>query len=273
MGMNAKQFQYHIRNWYRRNKRDLPWRNTKNPYHILVSEVMLQQTQVSRVLEMYPKFLRTFPSIRILARAPLKNVLSVWQGMGYNRRALYLKRIAEQIDMQHGGKIPKDHDFLQSLPGIGPYTARAISTFAFGKRHIFLETNIRRVFIHHFFKERTGIRDEDVLEIVAQTLPARNVREWYWALMDYGALAIPKKNNPNRKSAHYMRQTTFEGSRRFIRSLIIKKLLKAPISEAQLITYLATQDHSFSRTAIKEIIQEIKKEGFISEQTHGLSLR
>ena len=147
-----------IWNYYRKHGRDLLWRRTRDPYKIFVSEVLLQQTQVSRVLEKYPKFLKAFPDFKALARAPLRRVLRVWQGMGYNRRALYLKRSAEIIVRDYKGKIPQDPAVLAKLPGIGKNTAGAIVTFAFNKSTVFIETNIRRVFIYHFFQTTRDVR-------------------------------------------------------------------------------------------------------------------
>jgi A/G-specific adenine glycosylase len=135
-------------------RKNLPWRATKNPYNIVVSEIMLQQTQVSRVLEKYPEFLGAFPTVESLAKAPLSDVLRVWQGMGYNRRGLALKRMAEKVVTDFKGKIPRERHELESLPGIGVYTAGAVRAFAFNEPEVFIETNIRRIYIHHFFSNR-----------------------------------------------------------------------------------------------------------------------
>jgi A/G-specific adenine glycosylase len=206
-------------------RHDLPWRVTKDSYKILVSEVMLQQTQVARVEEKFPKFLWAFPKVEALARAPLKEVLAVWAGMGYNRRALALKRCAEKIVTEHGGKVPHGRAELEALPGIGPYTAGAIRAFAFDEPEVFIETNIRRVFIHQFFGDQEGIGDKEILPLVEATLDRRQPREWYWALMDYGA-QLPKlvQKNPNTQSKHYTKQSAFKGSLREMRGKIIRVL-------------------------------------------------
>ncbi len=223
--MGSKRFQNLILTWYRLNGRhDLPWRRTRDPYRILVSEVMLQQTQVSRVLAKYRKFLRAFPNLRALGRTPVAQVLRTWQGMGYNRRALYLKRLAEALLWDYNGRLPDEPTTLRRLPGIGPATAGAIAAFAFGRRVAFLETNIRRVYIHFFFPRRKRVRDAEILGKIWATLPRRNIREWYYGLMDYGAVALrPAQGigNPNRRSAHYHRQPRFEGSRRQARGRIL----------------------------------------------------
>lgn len=210
-------------------RHDLPWRVTKDPYKILVSEVMLQQTQVARVEEKFPQFLWAFPTVEALARAPLKEVLAVWQGMGYNRRALALKRSAEKIIAEYGGKVPHGRAELESLPGIGAYTSGAIRAFAFDEPEVFIETNIRRVFIHQFFGDKQGIWDKEILSVVEATLDRDKPREWYWALMDYGA-GLPKvvRKNPNAQSKHYVKQTTFKGSLREVRGKIVRALGGSP---------------------------------------------
>jgi A/G-specific adenine glycosylase len=164
-------FQETILGHYRKYGRRFQWRETRDPYAILVAEVMLQQTQAERVTPLFKSFLKTFPTVRALARAPLKEVLLGWQGLGYNRRALNLKRAAEMILRDYDGKIPRNIEKLDALPGIGPYTARAVAAFAFGAVSPFIETNIRTVFLHFFFPKRKSVRDEEILELVKRTLP------------------------------------------------------------------------------------------------------
>ena len=219
---NARTFRRIIWKHYRAHGRNLPWRNTRNPYRILVSEIMLQQTQVSRVLLYYPTFLKRFPNFRALHRAPMREVLAMWQGLGYNRRALALKKTAEAVISRHGGKLPKDRDALLALPGIGQSTAGAVLAFAYHIPAPFIETNIRRVFIHHFFPRRKKVHDEEILKLVAATVSKINPREWYWALMDYGAYLAGTVENPNKRSAHYTRQSKFEGSNRQLRGKLLK---------------------------------------------------
>ena len=215
-----------IQHWHSVNKPDLPWRKTKNPYHVLVSEVMLQKTQISRVLIKYPRFLKAFPTIQSLANAPLRRVLSVWQGMGYNRRGLYLQKAAKEIMQKHGGNVPKDVSLLDMLPGIGPYSARAIACFAYGACEPFIETNIRRVIIYEFFPRKKKVPDTEILQVLRQIQPPCFQREWYWALMDYGREGLKHIPNANRNSRHYVKQSKFEGSPRYIRAKIISYLLE-----------------------------------------------
>ena len=164
----------------------MPWRTTRDPYSILVSEIMLQQTQVERVKTKYTEFLAAFPTIESLASSLLTDVLRTWQGLGYNRRAIALKRCAEEIVSRYSGQFPRDTAELETLPGIGPYTARAVAAFAFGMAEPLIETNIRTVFIHFFFHGRDRVSDREIMPLVARTLDRHNPREWYYALMDFG---------------------------------------------------------------------------------------
>ncbi len=202
----------------------LPWRQTKDPYQILVSEVMLQQTQVDRVIPKYKEFLTTFPTFGALAEASLGAVLGHWQGLGYNRRAKMLHECAQAVVRDYGGKLPKDEAQLRALPGIGPYTARAVQAFAFGIAEPLIETNVRTVYIHHFFTDETDVTDAMLLPYIERTLPMDNSREWYYALMDYGSHLKRTVGNNITKSKHYTKQSTFKGSNRQIRGAIIRQL-------------------------------------------------
>lgn len=221
-----RSFRTQIWAFYGHSGRNLPWRNTKNPYKILISEIMLQQTQISRVIEKYPEFLIKFPTIKKLSSASLAEVLRTWQGMGYNRRARYLHEAAVSVMREHRETIPKNEESLRALPGIGHYTANAVLAFAYNKPTIFIETNIRRVFIHHFFSDKTKVPDKNILALVEATLDTKNPREWYYALMDYGA-HLPKvmRKNANVQSKHYTKQNTFKGSLRELRGKIIRELM------------------------------------------------
>jgi A/G-specific adenine glycosylase len=252
-------FRQKVYRHYRQHGRDLPWRRTSDPYKILISEIMLQQTQVSRVIEKYEIFIRTFPNIESLVQAPLREILSVWQGLGYNRRALVLKRLADMVVTQFDSKIPANAEDLRKLPGIGEATANAICAFAFNQRVVFAETNIRSVFIHHFFPEGANIKDAEVLPLVSQTLDSRNPRKWYWALMDYGAALKKNMINPGRSSAHYQKQGPFKGSNREIRGRILQTLVKRPrISEDELVEKLP-----FEEEAVQRNLRQLVREGFL----------
>jgi len=213
---------------YYRQGRDLPWRRTQDPYEILVSEVMLQQTQVERVVGKYPLFLQHFPDLEALAQASLGEILQVWQGLGYNRRAQALQRLAQRVVQEHHGRLPTTRAGLEGLPGIGRATAGALLAFAFGQPVVFLETNIRRVFIHFFYPESQRVTDRMLYPLVLMTMETREVRTWYYALMDYGAMLKKMVPNPNRRSAHYSRQSPFPGSDRELRSRILRLFLEQP---------------------------------------------
>src|SRR3989344_3166438 len=211
---------WEARRYYHEEARaHLPWRATRDPYKILVSEVMLQQTQVERVIPYYKKFIRTFPSARVLARVSLANVLHVWQGLGYNRRAKYLHEAA---------KIIAREGFTgQKLPGVGPYTSGAVSAFAFNKPEVFIETNIRTVFFYRLGPRRK-LSDRQLLPLVERALAQSQMepREFYSALMDYGAHLKRQGIKLNTKSAHYKKQSAFEGSTLQVRGAILRELLK-----------------------------------------------
>jgi len=217
-------FRRRVYQHYRRHYRALEWRATRDPYAILVSEVMLQQTQVARVARYYPRFLALFPDPATLARAPLRAVLEQWSGLGYNRRATALQRAAQAVVRDHGGSIPADRAALQRLPGIGPATAGALLAFAFEQPVVFIETNIRRVYLDQFFPATTPVTDRALLPLVARTLDREHPRRWYYALMDYGAALGRRGPNPNRRSAHYTRQSAFAGSTRQLRGLVLRLL-------------------------------------------------
>src|SRR3989344_3790495 len=192
--MTSKQvgaFRREVWNYWKKNGRhDLAWRKTKDPYKILVSEVMLQQTQVPRVEGKYKEFLKAFPTLQMLAKAPLGDVLRVWNGLGYNRRAKFLHDAAKDIVLKHAGKMPQSLDVLLALPGVGEYTAKAVRVFAFNEPEILIETNIRTAFFHHFYSsvlQKTRIRDEQIVPLARAAAKGQDPRLWHSALMDYGA--------------------------------------------------------------------------------------
>src|SRR3989344_8895716 len=211
--------------WKENGRHNLPWRKTTNPYRIMVSEVILQQTQVSRVSGKYRDFLEVFPTIRALAKAPLGVVLRVWSGLGYNRRGKYLHEAAKTIVTKHKGKIPGVYRELVELPGMGPYTASAVRLFAFNEPDVLIETNIRSTFIHHFFPTKREVTDKQLIPFVTQAAKGQNPRTWHWALMDYGAYLKRSGVRNNHRSTHYTKQSKFEGSLRQVRSAILRDLM------------------------------------------------
>lgn len=221
----ARRFRRRLYRFFHDQGRQLPWRATTDPYRILVSEIMLQQTQVERVALRYGPFIHAFPDVWSLARAPLRDIMAAWQGLGYNRRALALQRSAQRLVAEFDGILPAEVDTLRTFPGIGEATAGALAAFAFNQAVVFIETNIRRVFLHCFFPGQNGVRDREILPLVAQTLDREQPRPWYYALMDYGTMLKRAVPNPNRRSAHHQRQAPFAGSDRQLRGLILKALL------------------------------------------------
>lgn len=267
--LNIAKFKRLIKTWYKKNRRDLPWRRTKNLYHIFLSEVMLQQTQVSRVLVKYEEFLRAFPNMEDLARAPLRSILTVWRGMGYNRRALYLKQAAGRLTATTARKQtqPTPADLAQ-LPGIGPNTAASICAFAFNQPTIFIETNIRTVFLHHFFPNTKNITDKQLLPLIAVTLDKKNPREWYYALMDYGTMLKKTIGNANHRSTHYITQSRFEGSARQLRGRIVKLLTRHTHLS---ITTIATTLRKFP-TELVPILTSLTRDGLIKKENNLYSI-
>jgi A/G-specific adenine glycosylase len=196
---------------------------------------MLQQTQVQRVIGKYNEWLIAYPTVQAVASATLVDILSLWSGLGYNRRARFLHESAKLIVSQYQGIIPLNLDALQALPGIGYNTAAAIIVYATNQPQIFIETNIRTVFIHHYYAQTNHkVSDVEIKKIVADTIDVKHPREWYWALMDYGTYI--KKSTPGlmTKSSSYKKQSTFIGSNRQLRGIIIKSLIVAPKSIEQL---------------------------------------
>ncbi|MBE6350004.1 MAG: A/G-specific adenine glycosylase [Spirochaetaceae bacterium] len=227
-------FQKTILDYYKENGRKFSWRETDNPYEIYISEIMLQQTQTDRVEKKYSEWLSVFPSVASVAKSSLGKVLEYWNGLGYNRRAVHIFETCKIITKDYGGIFPTDRDVLISLPGIGEYTSGAISTFSTNKPQIFIETNIRSVFIFFFFNEilqsqSRKIHDNEIFPLIEKTLYVENPRMWYYALMDYGALLKAKTKNPSRQSAHYAKQSVFKGSNRQARGAIIRALTKKNI--------------------------------------------
>jgi A/G-specific adenine glycosylase len=205
-------------------RRSFEWREQPEPYRVFISEVMLQQTQTGRVAERFPVFLTRFPDFPALADASLGEVLAAWQGLGYNRRARFLHEASRTIAGDWGGVLPADEASMRSLPGIGPNTAASILAFAFNVPTVFIETNIRTVFLHHYHPE-AGVPDKALLALVARTLDHGRPREWYYALMDYGVHLKREHGNANRRSPHYSRQSRFEGSVRQVRGAILKAMV------------------------------------------------
>ncbi len=244
---------------YREHGRDLPWRRTRDPYAILVSEVMLQQTQVPRVIPKYEAFLRAFPTVEALSSAPLADVLRVWSGLGYNRRAKALHEAARAIVERHGGAVPRTYEGLRALPGIGHATAAQVLAFAFGVAVPYVETNIRAALIHWFFPERDPVSDRELLPLVEATLDRGDPRTWYYALMDYGAALKRAVPNPSRRSTHHVRQAAFAGSSREARGAVLKTLA----SRGRATTARIAADSGIDAGRIATAVEALEREGLV----------
>lgn len=243
----------------------MPWRDNPEPYWVLVSELMLQQTQVNRVLPKFQAFTQHFPTIEVLAAAPLSEVLRAWSGLGYNRRAKYLHQTAQVIVDQYNGRLPSNGEQLITLPGIGKNTAGALLAYAYNQPVIFIETNIRTVYFHHFLNDKTNIDDRDLLKLIEQTFDHEHPREWYWAVMDYGTFLKQTLGNNIDRSRHYTKQSKFEGSQRQLRGKILRLLLERPYNSHELMRVLAD-------TRSKLVLNELQKECFVVETRGVLKL-
>lgn len=255
--MDIRDFQDTVWRHYHDFGRDLPWRNTTDPYKILVSEIMLQQTQVSRVIPKYKQFLKQFPDAQTLAAAPLSRVITAWSGLGYNRRAKYVHQAAEHL-------VSKNHPWkLEDLivcPGIGHNTAAAVLTYAYNQPTPFIETNVRTVYIHHFFREDEIVSDKQLLPLVEQTLDRQNPREFMWAVMDYGSYLKSTAGNSTRRSKHYAKQSRFEGSRRQVRGKVLQLLTTGAVSTDQLAAVITDK-------RLPDVLADLAHEGFIHQKS------
>ena len=235
MTKKEREFQAFLLDWYEKcGRHDLPWRRDHNPYKILVSELMLQQTQVQRVVPKYEAFIKQYPMVQKLAQASLGDVLRLWQGLGYNRRAKFLLQCAQTVVDEYDGVFPTDYVVLLGLPGIGPYTAAAICAFAYNQPVELIETNVRQVYIHHFFKLQVEVTDREILEQVRRTVPEGQSRQWYAALMDYGTHLKSLHGNNTGVVKGYTKQSKFKGSNREVRGAILRALTTQPLTKTQL---------------------------------------
>ena len=249
--------------------RDMPWRITKNPYHILLSEIMLQQTQVDRVVPYYEKFVKKYPKIQDLAAASFSDVLSLWSGLGYNRRAKWLRECAQKIVSEFDGKVPNTIEELTTLPGVGHNTAAAVCVYAFNMSENFIETNIRTVFIFHLFKNSVEtVRDKEILLLQNEILDSGvDPKKWYLSLMDYGTYLKKEEGNSAQKSRSYRKQSTFEGSVRQVRGALLKLFIQGPpIGLEAIEDSLKKYDNATSKKALSQLLDE----GFIVKDDTGL---
>jgi A/G-specific adenine glycosylase len=257
-------FQRLVLRYFKLFGRAFPWRETKDPYRILVSEVMLQQTQTERVVPKYEQFLEAFPTWHALAEAPQVEVLKLWAGLGYYRRARNLQRAAQAIVTERGGAPPTAHADLLGLPGVGPYTAAAVAAFAFDEPVSMIETNIRTVYLHAYFKDQVGVTDRALAPIIDRTLYLKDPRSWFYALMDLGAFMKRHVKGVNQRSAHYSRQSPFKGSHRQARAAVLKIVTEQGVVPVALIEKsLEVLGVHCSTERIKVVLEELCDEGFM----------
>ena len=270
--MDKEKFQKEVISYYEScGRHNLPWRKHITPYRVLVSELMLQQTQVERVIPYFNRWMKQYPSMKKLSEASQGDVLRLWSGLGYNRRALALHKIARTLAHK---KFPREKEELLKLPGIGHYTAGAILNFAFKQWTPFIDTNIRRVFLFRFFNDEKNVKDEEILEKMKEIGYTRSPREWGYALMDYGAFLKTKlERNPNKKSSHYRKQKPFLYSQRYWRSRILKMLLeKEQLKKEELISFITSERNAPKKSEIEKIISQMEKENFFHVEKGELIL-
>lgn len=258
-GAEIAAFRAQVLDLYAQRGRVFPWRSTRDPWAILVSEVMLQQTQTERVLPKYLAWIAAYPNPSSLAEADLAEVLALWSGLGYNRRALALVKAASRIASL--GRFPDEEDELLELPGVGPYTARAVLAFAYGRPVVLIETNIRSVFLHSFFEGERGVSDASIASLVEATLDRSDPRNWYYALMDYGVEIKKAYGNPNARSAQYAKQSPFADSHRRIRGALLKELGSRGRADSDELAACLP----FARERVDKALADLKAEGFVAE--------
>ncbi len=261
-------FQAIILHYYKYHKRDFIWRRITSPYFVTVSEIMLQQTSTSRVTGKFEAFVERFPDFATLANAPISDIIRLWKGLGYNRRALALQKIAQLVVTQHNGRLPIDIATLETFPSIGKATARSIVTYACNAPVSFIETNVRTVFIYFFFKHHTAVSDAMLEPFVTAAVDQADPKSWYYALMDYGVMLKKTVGNVSRLSTHYAKQSAFEGSDRQVRGMILQALLDQPgIPMAMLSAHLGKES-----ARVEKILTDLKHEGFVKNNNGLLSL-
>lgn len=261
------EFQQYIFNWFETHARDLPWRHHNDPYHVLVSEIMSHQTQISRVVQYYHRWMQALPTIQQAWQVDTPTLLQLRQWLGYNNRALRLRETCRIISEEYGGIVPSDSQALMKLPWIGLYTAHAISSFAYNLPHPVLDTNIKRVWFHHY-PETMKMKESDLVEFASQfiprttsgTTPTCQSRLWHTALMDYGAVELPMHKSNIRINA---RQSQFKWSTRRVRSHILKHLLKSGQTSLDELFVQYAAPWEYDRAQFDEIIIKMVKDRLI----------
>lgn len=254
-----------LHNYYYLHQREMPWRSTDDPYKIMVSEIMLQQTQVNRVVPKFEQFINSFPTLASLANTELAEVLSLWSGLGYNRRAKFLHQAAQKVVADFDGVLPKTINELVTLPGIGKNTAGAIMAYAYNQPVAFIETNIRTVLLHHYFAGKDEVTDKQLEEVLSRIMKSvDNPRNFYWAMMDYGTHLKTTEKNIHR-SKHYTKQSKFAGSKRQVRGQIIKLLVEGSLTRESLQSEIEDERRA-------EVLEDLLREQLIVYKNNRYSL-
>lgn len=254
-----KQFQKKVLSFYQRNKRILPWRKTTDPYRILVSEFMLQQTQVSRVLSYYRQWINRWPTVNAIAAASLSDILQAWIGLGYNTRAVNLHRAARIIVEKFNGDVLEAMKHYKGIPGIGRYTSQAVQIFSTNADLVTVDTNIRRIFIQEFALP-PDVVEKDLWKLAEECLPRGKSRIWHNALMDYGALHLTARKTGIKPKT---RQSRFESSDRQIRARILRYILKDKLPASELETLLEIE-----QKRLISILEKMISEGIITKRNN-----
>jgi A/G-specific adenine glycosylase len=256
-------FQKKVSSFYKRNRRQLPWRNTTDPYNILLSELMLQQTQVNRVILYYAKWITKWPTIDALASASLTEILDAWMGLGYNTRAVNLHKTARKIVTKFNSDVLEGMKHYKDLPGVGKYTSQAVQIFSANADIITVDTNIRRIFINEFNLSEK-VTDKALWELAGRCLPRGKSRDWHNALMDYGALFLTAKKTGIKPKT---KQSRFEGSDRQIRARILRCLLKEKMSLSELEKTLEIE-----QMRLRQILDKMSTEKIVMEKNNSYQL-
>ncbi|MCL2880873.1 MAG: A/G-specific adenine glycosylase [Treponema sp.] len=259
--MEINEFRDIVYSYYEKAGRKLPWRENINPWGVMVSEFMLQQTRVERVIPFWQRWMEKWPDIKDFAAASMEDALREWSGLGYNRRGYFLKKSADMIVRHYDGRIPGIPQNLAPLPGIGPYIAGAIACFAYNYPSVFIETNIRSAVIFSFFPERSDVRDTEIMPLLDALLDRKKPRLWYYALMDYGAYLKKTTENPGKQSAHYSKQSPFAGSLRQARGKVLRTLISVGPSSPEEIGFLT----KINEDELYRVLLVLKKEAMVSE--------
>ncbi len=257
--MNTTDFQELVWDKARELYREMSWRQDTRPYYVLVSEIMLQQTQVDRVIPKFEAFITAFPDVESLASAPLSEVLKLWSGLGYNRRAKFLHESAKKIVADFGGSFPETLEGLKSLPGVGANTAGAILAYSFNQPVVYIETNVRTVYFHHYFNDDTSVTDTQIRAIAEETIDREHPREWYWGIMDYGSYLKRQGVGRNDKSHHYKKQSALKGSVREVRGAILRVLASESLDETGL------RRATFNDERFEPALQGVIRDGLVLE--------